>query len=59
MEIFKNDNAWNEKAVVGFIAFSVMCMIMVADLVTGLVYQELKNLLKNEKINLPTCVYFY
>ena len=41
MEIFKNDNNWNEKAVVGFIAFAVMCMIMVADLVTGWVGQDL------------------
>ena len=41
MEIFKNDNAWNEKAVVGFIAFAVMCMIMIADLLTGWVGQDL------------------
>jgi ABC-type uncharacterized transport system permease subunit len=33
--IFKNDNEWNEKAIVGFIAFIVMCLIMIADLVTG------------------------
>ena len=33
--IFKNDNEWNEKTVVGFIAFLVMCAIMIADLVTG------------------------
>jgi len=33
--IFKNDNEWNEKAIVGFIAFIVMCLIMLADLVTG------------------------
>tara|TARA_Y100001938_G_C7922480_1_gene345202 strand:+ start:471 stop:692 length:222 start_codon:yes stop_codon:yes gene_type:complete len=41
MEIFKNDNNWNEKAVVGFIAFAVMCLIMVADLVTGWVGKDL------------------
>ena len=35
MNIFKNDNIWNEKAIVGFIAFAIMCLIMVADLVTG------------------------
>jgi len=34
MEIFKDDNNWNEKAIVGFIAFAIMCLIMVADLVT-------------------------
>ena len=37
MEIFKNDNNWNEKAIVGFIAF----VIMVADLVTGWVGSDL------------------
>jgi hypothetical protein len=35
MEIFKDNNNWNEKAIVGFIAFAIMCLIMVADLVTG------------------------
>ena len=39
--IFKNDNEWNEKTVVGFIAFLIMCAIMVADLVTGLVSKDL------------------
>ena len=37
MNIFKDDNDWNEKAIVGFIAFAIMCLIMVADLVAGLV----------------------
>ena len=41
MEIFKNDNNWNEKAVVGFIAFAVMGLIMVADLATGWAGQDL------------------
>ena len=41
MEIFKNDNNWNEKAIVGFIAFSIMCLIMVADLATGWMGVEL------------------
>ena len=35
MEIFKDNNHWNEKAIVGFIAFAVMCLIMIAYLVTG------------------------
>ena len=39
--IFKNDNEWNEKTVVGFIAFLIMCAIMVADLLTGLVGKDL------------------
>ncbi len=41
MKIFKDDNNWNEKAIVGFIAFAIMCMIMVADLVTGWVGTDL------------------
>ena len=41
MEIFKNDNVWNEKAIVGFIAFAIMCLIMGADLVTGWIGAEL------------------
>ena len=41
MEIFKNDNNWNENAIEGFIAFAIMCMIMVADLDTGWIGQDL------------------
>ena len=33
--IFKDDNNWNEKTIVGFIAFVVMCVIMAADVITG------------------------
>jgi hypothetical protein len=32
MEIFKDNNDWNEKAIVGFVAFAIMCLIMIADL---------------------------
>ena len=39
--IFKDNNHYNEKAIVGFIAFLVMCIIMVADLVTGYVGKDL------------------
>ena len=35
MNIFKDDNNWNEKAIIGFIAFIIMCIIMIADLLTG------------------------
>ena len=35
MQIFKDNNDWNEKSIVGFIAFSLMCLIMLADLVSG------------------------
>ena len=33
--IFKDNNDWNEKSIVGFVAFAIMCLIMVADLATG------------------------
>ena len=33
--IFKENNDWNEKSIVGFIAFIIMCVIMIADLVSG------------------------
>ena len=41
MEVFKYNNDWNEKSIVGFIAFSIMCVIMIADLVTGYVGKDL------------------
>jgi len=39
--IFKNNNDWNEKTIVGFIAFIIMCIIMIADLLSGWVGQDL------------------
>ena len=41
MDIFKDNNDWNEKSIIGFIAFSIMCVIMIADLVTGYVGKDL------------------
>ena len=35
MEVFKDNNDWNEKSIIGFIAFAIMCVIMIVDLVTG------------------------
>ena len=35
MEIFKNNNDWNEKSIIGFVAFAIMCVIMIVDLITG------------------------
>ena len=35
MEIFKDNNNWYEKSIIGFIAFAIMCVIMIVDLVTG------------------------
>ena len=39
--IFKDDNEWNEKNVVGFIAFLVMVAFALLDLVTGYVGKDL------------------
>ena len=41
MNIFKDDNNWNEKAIIRFVAFIIMCLIMIADLVTGFVGKDL------------------
>ena len=41
MEVFKDNNDWNEKSIVGFIAFAIMCVIMIADLVPGYVGKDL------------------
>ena len=34
-EIFKDGNDYNEKSIVGFLAFFVMVIVMLADIVTG------------------------
>ena len=39
--IFKNDNEWNEKNVVGFIAFIVMVLFALLDLFTGYLGKDL------------------
>ena len=41
MEIFKDNNNWNEKSIIGFIAFAIMCVIMIVELVTGYFGQDL------------------
>ena len=40
-EIFKDENEYNEKSIVGFIAFLMMVVIMVADLITGWIGKDL------------------
>lgn len=35
IEIFKNDNEWNEKTILGFLSFAVMVGVMLADVITG------------------------
>ena len=34
-EIFKDNNSYNEKTVIGFMSFAVMVLVMIADVVTG------------------------
>jgi len=34
-DIFKDDNAWNEKSIIGFIAFAVMILVILCDLVAN------------------------
>ena len=34
-------NNWNEKSIIGFVAFTIMVLIMIADLVTGWVGKDL------------------
>jgi|TARA_Y100001972_G_C7539009_1_gene271339 ABC-type uncharacterized transport system permease subunit len=40
-EIFKDENEYNEKSIVGFIAFLMMVVVMVADLITGWIGKDL------------------
>ena len=35
MDIFKDNNDYNEKSIIGFLAFTVMCVIMLVDVITG------------------------
>ena len=39
--IFKDKNEYNEKSIIGFISFALMCVFGVVDLVTGLLGQEI------------------
>ena len=39
-EIFKNDNEWNEKTIIGFLSFAVMILVMLADVITDLSINE-------------------
>lgn len=40
-EIFKDDNDYNEKTIVGFLSFAVMVIVMLADTATGWMGQDL------------------
>tara|TARA_R100001510_G_C7653664_1_gene211998 strand:- start:3500 stop:3733 length:234 start_codon:yes stop_codon:yes gene_type:complete len=34
-QIFKDSNDWNEKTIIGFLSFTVMVLVMLADVITG------------------------
>ena len=40
-EIFKDENDYNEKSIIGFCAFVVMVIVMLADLITGWIGKDL------------------
>ena len=35
-QIFKEDNSWNEKTIIGFMSFAVMVLTAIVDVVTGI-----------------------
>tara|TARA_A100001201_G_C4068795_1_gene195095 strand:+ start:962 stop:1198 length:237 start_codon:yes stop_codon:yes gene_type:complete len=39
--IFKDSNDFNEKSIIGFFAFSIMTIVMLADVITGWVGKDL------------------
>ena len=39
----KTTNEWNEKAIVGFVAFAIMVLVMIADTVSGAIGKDLSN----------------
>lgn len=49
VEIFKDNNDWNEKTIIGFISFAVMVTIAAFDLITGLegINLEIKDYIYN------------
>ena len=40
-QLFNDNNTINEKAVIGFLAFVMMCIFAIADIVTGTLGKEL------------------
>ena len=40
-DIFKDDNTYNEKSIIGFGAFAVMVLFATADVVTGIIGKDL------------------
>ena len=40
-EIFKTDNSYNEKTIIGFMSFAVMVLVMLADVISGAMGHDL------------------
>jgi hypothetical protein len=40
VQIFKDDNDWNEKTIIGFLSFAVMVLVMLADVISDLSINE-------------------
>lgn len=34
-DIFKTDNTYNEKTIIGFLSFAIMAIVMLADVISG------------------------
>lgn len=41
LDIFKDNNSYNEKTIIGFISFAVMVLVMTADVITGALGKDL------------------
>ena len=41
MNIFKDNNDWNEKSIIGATAFVIMVLVMILDLLTGWLGRDL------------------
>lgn len=41
-DIFKDENTYNEKTIIGFMSFAVMVIFACADIVTGLLGKDLQ-----------------
>ena len=41
MNIFKDNNEYNEKSIIGALAFVIMCLVIILDLVTGWLGRDL------------------
>jgi hypothetical protein len=48
-EIFKDDNSWNEKTIIGFLSFAVMVLAAIVDIGTGIfgINLEIKEFIYN------------